>query len=83
MCVMARTIKHALLFASALAIGMSAVSADAAVIRAHRGAARVVNPGPGRGVAVRHHGATAVRATPYRPAAGPRIAHASRTVVRR
>jgi hypothetical protein len=79
---MSRSIKHGTLFLAALAIGMTAATADAAFVAAYRSSARVVNPGLGRGGAVVHGGATAVHATLYRPAAGPTVAHASRTVVR-
>jgi len=80
---MSRTIQRGLFVLAALAIGLTAATADAAVVAAHRSAGRVVNPGPGRGGAFVHSGATAVHATPYRPAAGPTVAHASRTAVRR
>lgn len=84
---MSQTLKRAALLAAGLAIGLvvDAGTCEAAAVSHHRSAGRVVNPGPGRGGAFVHGGTTAVRATSYRPAAGPRVVHASHTagVVRR
>jgi hypothetical protein len=64
---------------AALFLGLNAPSADAAVF-AHRSAAGFrAKPGPGFGGGFRRSSTTAVRATPFRPAAGPQIFHRSRT----
>jgi hypothetical protein len=76
---MSRTLQHTLFVVAAFAGALVATSADAAVVAHHGRTAARANPGPGPGSAVHHGGTTVARATPYRPATGPQVAHVSRT----
>lgn len=64
---------------AALCLGVNAPSADAAVYARRTTAGFRANPGMGHGGAYRRTSVTGVRATPFRPAAGPRVFHRSRT----
>jgi len=73
---MSRFVKRSVLVLASWVVVASATTAEAARVAVH---AHVAKPAP---VAVRG-GATVVHATPYRPAAGPAVVHASRTAWRR
>lgn len=63
----------------ALCVGLNPPTADAAFYARRTTAGFRANPGVVHGGAFRRTSVTGVRATPFRPAAGPQVYHRSRT----
>jgi hypothetical protein len=79
--IMTRKVIQNVLFVAVVACGMTATTAEAAVVKTGAGVGVVVRPGPAPNTAYAYRGAAVARLTPYRPCVGPQVHAVGRGVV--